>query len=221
MATPKSQRIGIWIIAIVMIIGTIGSFAVMVLSSKNSTADQARIQKLSAQYQSDYQAYQKKLDAQTKELSDKYYAQFKAYKSKPSKFDKSDVKSLEKTDLKTGTGTKLTKKSTFTAYYIGWTPDGKTFDSSFDGDKLKAPFKVTPGGVIAGWNEGADGMKTGGIRELTIPSDKAYGEAGSGDKIPANTPLKFILMVIPTPEAINEPEVPQELLEYYQQNSAQ
>jgi hypothetical protein len=64
-------------------------------------------------------------------------------------------------------------------------------------------------------------MKVGGVRELTIPSDKAYGEAGSGDKIPANTPLKFIVMVIPTPEAIKEPAVPQELLQYYQQNSAQ
>jgi FKBP-type peptidyl-prolyl cis-trans isomerase FkpA len=221
MATPKSQRIGIWIIAIVMIVGTLGSFAVMVLTSKNGTADQARIQKLSAQYQTDYQAYQKKLEAQTKELSDKYYSQFKDYESKPAKFDKSEVKSLNKTDIKIGTGSKLTQKSTFTTYYIGWTPNGKVFDGSFDGKKLKAPFKVTPGGVISGWTEGADGMKVGGIRELTIPSGKAYGEAGSGDKIPANTPLKFILMVIPTPSEIKEPAVPQELLEYYQQNSAQ
>jgi FKBP-type peptidyl-prolyl cis-trans isomerase len=216
MATPKSQRIGIWIIAVVMIVGTIGSFAVMVLANKNNVTDQARIQTLSSQYQKDYAAYQSKVTAQASELSDKYYPDFRAYKSKPAKFDKGDVKTLKKSDIKTGTGAKLTQKSTFTAYYIGWTPDGKTFDSSFDGNKLKAPFSVSPGGVITGWTEGVDGMKVGGIRELTIPSDKAYGEQGSGDKIAANTPLKFVIMVIPTPEAIKEPTIPKELLQYYQ-----
>jgi len=221
MATPRSQRIGIWIIAIVMVVGTLLSFVVMVLSSKNDTTSQAHIQQLSNQYQKDYAAYQKKIDAQAKELSDKYYSSFKAYEDKPAKFDKSDVKDLEKNDLKTGTGAKLTEKSTFTAYYIGWTPDGKSFDGSFDGKKLKAPLKVTPGGVITGWTEGIDGMKVGGVRELTIPSEKAYGKAGSGDKIPANSPLKFIIMVIPTPKEIKEPAVPQELIDYYQQNSAQ
>jgi hypothetical protein len=64
-------------------------------------------------------------------------------------------------------------------------------------------------------------MKIGGIRELTIPSDKGYGAAGSGDKIPANSPLKFVIMAIPTPEAISEPAVPQDLLDYYQKNNAQ
>jgi len=219
MATPKSQRIGIWIIAIVMLVGTLGSFAVMVLSSKNDVADQARIQALSSQYQKDYAEYQKKLDAQTKELSDKYYDDFKAYETKPAKFDDSDVKSLKKTDLKTGSGSKLTENSTFTAYYLGWTPNGKVFDGSIDGKKLKAPLSVSPGGVITGWTEGIDGMKVGGVRELTIPSDKAYGKAGSGDKIPANSPLKFIIMVIPTPEKIAEPTVPQELLDYYQKSA--
>jgi FKBP-type peptidyl-prolyl cis-trans isomerase len=218
MATPKSQRIGIWIIAIVMLVGTIGSFAVMVLSSKNDATDQAQIQALSSQYQKDYAAYQEKIDAQAKKLSDKYYGDFKKYESKPAKFDESDVKSLKKDDLKTGTGEKLTEESTFTAYYLGWTPNGKVFDGSIDGKKLKAPLNVSPGGVITGWTEGVDGMKVGGVRELTIPSDKAYGKAGSGDKIPANSPLKFIIMVIPTPDKIAEPTVPQKLLEYYQKN---
>lgn len=221
MATPKSQRIGIWIIAIVMVVGTLLSFVVMVLSSKNDMTDQARIQQLSSDYQKDYAEYQKKVDAQAKDLSDKYYDSFKQYKDDAAKFDKSDVKSLKKNDLKTGDGAKLTEKSTFTAYYIGWTPDGEVFDSSFDGKKLKAPINVTPGGVIKGWTEGIDGMKVGGVRELTIPSDKAYGKAGSGDKIPADTPLKFIIMVIPAPKEIKEPAVPKELLEYYQQNSVQ
>jgi len=64
-------------------------------------------------------------------------------------------------------------------------------------------------------------MKVGGVRELTIPADKGYGSTGSGDKIPANSPLKFVIMVIPTPDAIAEPAVPQELLDYYNKNNVQ
>jgi hypothetical protein len=54
-------------------------------------------------------------------------------------------------------------------------------------------------------------MKIGGVREITLPSDKAYGEQGSGDSIPPNTPLKFIVMAIPLPEQIPQPEVPASL----------
>jgi FKBP-type peptidyl-prolyl cis-trans isomerase FkpA len=221
MATPKSQRIGIWIIAIVMVVGTLGSFAVMVLASKNDTSDQAKIQQLSAQYQKDYKVYQDKVDAQAKKLSGKYYSDFNKYANKPAKFNKGNVTSLKKEDLKTGTGTKLTSESTFTAYYIGWTPDGKVFDSSISSGALKAPINVKKGGVITGWTEGVDGMKIGGVRELTIPADKAYGSAGNGEKIPANSPLKFVIMVIPTPDTIAEPAVPQELLDYYNKNNVQ
>lgn len=219
MATPRSQRIGIWIIAVVMLVGTLGSFAVMILTNQNNANEQTRIQQLTKQYQSDYQAYQAKVAAQTKQLSDQYYKEFSAYASLPAPFDKSSVKSLTTQDLKIGTGDTLTDKSTFSAYYIGWTPDGKVFDSSITNGTLKAPIKAAPGGVISGWNEGVKGMKVGGVRVLTIPSDKAYGSAGSGSKIPANTPLKFVMMVVPTPATITEPQAPQELIDYYQQQN--
>ena len=58
-------------------------------------------------------------------------------------------------------------------------------------------------------------MKVGGVRELTIPSDLAYGETGSGDSIPANTPLKFVIMTIPTPTAIEQPMPSEELTTLY------
>jgi hypothetical protein len=55
------------------------------------------------------------------------------------------------------------------------------------------PFKFTlgQGNVIKGWDEGVPGMKVGGKRKLTIPWRMAYGEAGSGDKIPPKAALKF------------------------------
>ncbi len=66
-------------------------------------------------------------------------------------------------------------------------------------------------------SKGVVGMKIGGVREITIPAAQAYGEAGSGEDIPANTPLKFILMIIPSPEKIAEPEMPAELQRLYSQ----
>lgn len=202
MAATKAQRIGIWIIAAFMLVGTIGSFAIIVLANSNAQSDQERYNSLVTEYQN-------AVKAQSEELSEKYYDEFNQYASRVGKFDADSVTELKTKDLKVGDGDELTSDSTFTAYYIGWTPNGVIFDSSLDDGSLKAPFTASPGMVIEGWSEGVDGLKVGGVRELTIPAEQAYGETGSGESIPPNTPLKFVLMVIPTPEQV---EVPQELI---------
>lgn len=195
MATPKRQRIGIWVIAIVMLVGTIGSFAIMVLEGDNAKRDQEEQNKLLEQYQKQLEEQQKQAD----ELSVTYYPQIKEYQGKPAEFDMNQVgNEVTTTDLKVGDGAEITDETFYQAYYIGWNPKGKTFDSSFDGEKLKAPIDTSQTSLISGWTEGVKGMKVGGVREITIPSDKAYGEQGSGDNIPPNTPIKFIVMVIAT-----------------------
>jgi len=205
MATTKGQRIGIWSIAILMIVGSIGSFAIIVLANMNNKSDTTRMNELMAQYQAD-------VNAQTKDLSQKYYGIFSPFQSRVAPFDSVGVAELASEDLVTGDGNTITANSSYSAYYIGWGPDGKIFDSSIEDGALKAPLEVTPGGVIEGWTKGTEGMKVNGIREITIPSDLAYGERGSGSSIPPNTPLKFVVMIIPTPEPV---EVPAELLKYY------
>lgn len=215
MAATKGQRIGIWIIAAFMAVGTIGSFAIIVLANSNDQKDQARINQLTADYQKQTEAYQAKVNAQAAQLSEQYFETFNQYASRPATFDKASVTELKTEDLVVGTGDDITAESTFTAYYIGWTPDGNIFDSSLADGKLKAPITAAPGRVIKGWTQGAAGMKVGGIREMTIPSDLAYGESGQGETIPPNTPLKFVVMIIPTPEVIEQPDMPQELVNYY------
>lgn len=193
MATKKSQRIGIWVIAIAMLLGTVGSFVAMILSTKNTADDQAKLQEQIKEYQKQYEQEQ----AAAKKLSDKYYTTFKAYKTIPSPFDASSVgNDVVKTDLKTGEGDTVTESTTYKAYYMGWNPEGKVFDSSFNGEALKTPIDTSQASLISGWNEGVLGMKAGGVRQITIPADKAYGEKGSGDTIPPNTPIRFIIMVI-------------------------
>lgn len=187
--TPKWQRIGIMVIAIVMIIGTFFLYIGMVITANNNQTDS----------QQQAQAQQKALEAQQKqadELSAKYYPAFKEYQSAPATFDASTVgDTVTHTDLKEGTGDTITKDSNYKAYYIGWNPKGKVFDSSFNGDALKAPLNVTPGRLIPGWYQGVEGMKVGGVREITIPSDLAYKDQDMGDDLPPNTPIKFIIMV--------------------------
>jgi FKBP-type peptidyl-prolyl cis-trans isomerase FkpA len=222
MAT-RGQRIGIWIIAAFMLVGTIGSFIAIVLANSNQQSDKERAQTEYAAYQKEAAEYQTKVDAQAAVLSKQYFDTFNAYASKPAAFESESVTELKTEDLVVGTGNDITADSSFSAYYLGWNPSGKVFDGSINEDKtsLKAPLAVTPGGVIDGWTQGTAGMKVGGIRELTIPAALAYGETGSGEDIPANTPIKFIVMVIPTPEAIAQPQPSQRLIEYYNQGLIQ
>ena len=115
-----------------------------------------------------------------------------------------------------GDGDEVNDDTPVAMYYIGWNPTGIVFDQSINDGKLKAPRAVADGpanaSVIEGWQKGLVGMKIGGVRELTIPSAMAYGEAGQGDDIPANTPLKFVVMAI---SPVEEVPMPQVLKDYY------
>ncbi len=79
-------------------------------------------------------------------------------------------------------------------HYTGWLEAGTKFDSSYDGG---APFTVTVGvgQVIAGWDEGLQGMKEGGKRQLVIPAELGYGAAGSG-QIPPGATLIFDVEIV-------------------------
>jgi FKBP-type peptidyl-prolyl cis-trans isomerase len=75
-----------------------------------------------------------------------------------------------------------------TVNYTGWLrSDSTQFDSSIGRD----PFSFQIGGrVIEGWNEGVQGMKVGGERQLVIPPELGYGASGQGP-IPPNATLIF------------------------------
>jgi FKBP-type peptidyl-prolyl cis-trans isomerase len=222
MATSTAQRTGIWIIAVVLTVGTLAGFIAMILAPQNEAADSARLEKAYAEYQTAVNDAEKKksaqqtaLDGEAEALSNQYFAEFNTYASRVGTFDKDKAQEkLVVEDLKNGTGEEIGESTTYAVYYIGWLPDGTIFDGSIDGSKLKSPFIARPNGTIAGWSEGAKGMKIGGVRQLTIPSEQGYGSAGQGT-IPADTPLRFVLMPFRKLETINEPEIPQEILQSY------
>lgn len=215
MALKRHHQIGISIILGITVLGTLGSFFVMILENQNQQNDSQKFQAEYQQYQKDMANYQSKVDAQAAELSKTYYPQFKQYTSEVGKFDKANITKLETKDLKVGTGTQITDSTKFAAYYIGWTPDGKIFDQSISNKALKSPFAIeglASASVIDGWKKGLVGMHIGGVRVLAIPSDQAYGTNGTNG-IDPNTPIKFVVMAITEPEQIEQPKVPLDLLQ--------
>lgn len=96
-------------------------------------------------------------------------------------------------DLIEGDGETLEPGGLATMHYVGVSySTGEQFDASWD---RGAPFTSTiPGQLIEGWNEGIPGMKVGGRRELIIPSELGYGEAGAaGGAIAPGETLIFIV----------------------------
>jgi FKBP-type peptidyl-prolyl cis-trans isomerase len=98
--------------------------------------------------------------------------------------------SLEKVDVKVGTGAEAVSGKTVKVHYVGTLTNGTKFDSSRDRNEPFS-FRLGAGEVIKGWDQGVAGMKVGGVRKLTIPGDLAYGAAGSPPTIPPNATLLF------------------------------
>ncbi len=230
--TPK-QRIIVALIALFLLGSTFALYAGIVLNVKNQENQTALNDQKTNRFQELYAEYQAREDAQGKELSNKYFETFKKYRSDVKAYNAADVNTLTIKDLVVGDGREIKSEEVegeesttnwdtdYAAYYIGWLSDETIFDSSLnstdDPTELKSPLRGTSG-MIQGWLEGIEGMKIGGVREITIPSVLGYGSQDRGN-IPADSPLKFIVMLIEKPEAL---EVSDELenlgLELYGQS---
>jgi FKBP-type peptidyl-prolyl cis-trans isomerase len=107
------------------------------------------------------------------------------------------IRELVKQDARPGDGAAATAGQRVTVHYTGWLYEetaadrkGKKFDSSRDRNE-PFTFRLGAGEVIRGWDEGVAGMKVGGQRTLTIPSELGYGRRGAGGVIPPDAVLVF------------------------------
>ncbi len=194
-STKNWQRIAIWIIALVMAIGTITTFIVVIIANNNPDANPQRIAQ-----DRQLEEYQKQLEAQQKQEIERLAKLqiLPGYESEIGTFDAAGVTDLKVETLKEGDGDEVTDGATIAANYTGWTPDGKIFDSTKSDGSDATPVSFSLSRVIEGWGKGLVGVKVGGVYELTIPSDQAYGAQGSGTTIAPDTPLKFVVEVTAT-----------------------
>lgn len=96
-------------------------------------------------------------------------------------------------DLVVGDGHEATAGKIVDVHYVGvsWST-GKEFDSSWSRNET-FQFPLGAGHVIAGWDQGVQGMRIGGRRQLTIPPDMGYGARGAGGVIKPNETLIFVV----------------------------
>jgi peptidylprolyl isomerase len=102
-------------------------------------------------------------------------------------------KKLEIEEIEKGTGATAEAGDEVTVQYVGVGYDSEEeFDSSWSRNE-PFPFSLGAGQVIPGWDQGVEGMKVGGRRELIIPPNLAYGPAGSPPSIGPNETLIFVI----------------------------
>lgn len=99
---------------------------------------------------------------------------------------------LEITDIWEGDGKEATAGDTVEVHYVGVSySTGEEFDASWNrGEPLR--FRLGAGQVIAGWDQGVQGMKVGGRRQLIIPPGLGYGNRGAGNVIRPGETLIFV-----------------------------
>jgi len=100
---------------------------------------------------------------------------------------------LQVTDITEGSGAEATAGSTVSVHYVGVAHStGEEFDASYNrGAPLD--FRLGVGQVISGWDQGVQGMKVGGRRQLVIPPHLGYGDRGAGGAIKPGETLIFVV----------------------------
>jgi FKBP-type peptidyl-prolyl cis-trans isomerase len=97
-------------------------------------------------------------------------------------------------DIEAGTGNIVHAKMDVKVHYTGWLTNGVKFDSNGE-DEQPLTVPIGRGRAIKGWDEGLEGMRVGGRRQLVIPPELAYGSNRSG-LIPPDAVLVFDIHVV-------------------------
>lgn len=99
-------------------------------------------------------------------------------------------------DLTVGSGDVAERGQLATVHYVGVSfSTGKEFDSSWNRGQPFS-FGLGAGQVIAGWDQGVQGMRVGGRRKLVIPPHLGYGNHGAGGVIKPGETLVFVVDLI-------------------------
>lgn len=194
--TSTKQRVIIAVIAILMLGSMVASYAAIVMG-KNTSSTSTSDDPLIAKYEEPYNEVLREVQSSTQS----YFDEFIQHKGEVVAYNEATANSngVATRDITVGTGRELGDGDTnYLAFYVGWCADETIFDSSYNSTTKPTSFTtiLDPSqGLIEGWGLGVIGMKLGGIREVTIPGELAYGESREicGG---TNKPLKFMIMAV-------------------------
>lgn len=97
------------------------------------------------------------------------------------------------TDIVVGEGAEASAGDTVVVHYVGVAhSSGEEFDASYN-RREPLSFRLGVGQVISGWDQGVQGMKVGGRRQLVIPAHLGYGDRGAGGAIAPGETLIFVV----------------------------
>src|SRR5205823_257795 len=144
--------------------------------------------------------WSKELADKQKAMADKNADEGKKFLEENKKKEgvKTTASGLQYKVLKEGNGPQPKATDTVTVDYRGTLLNGSEFDSSY---KRGQPATFPLNGVIKGWTEGLQLMKTGSKYQLFVPASLAYGERAVSPELGANATLIFEveLLEIKTP----------------------
>jgi peptidylprolyl isomerase len=97
------------------------------------------------------------------------------------------------TDVIVGDGEEAVAGKNVAVHYVGVAHStGEEFDASYNRGSAFV-FPLGGGRVIAGWDQGVQGMKVGGRRQLVIPAHLGYGNQSPTPAIKPGETLIFVV----------------------------
>jgi len=191
----NNQRVGIFLVIGVFVVSVLGS-AIFLLADQNGSnqSDVANEVSEQADQIAQEEAIRQQLEEQAASCGPLPAPASPGAREVPEHvLPTGDVTELGSVDLTVGTGKEAKSGDCVVAYYHGTLTDGTVFDSAFE---RGAPNRFSLSRVIEGWQVGVPGMKEGGVRVLTIPSEQAYGSNGSPPVIGADADLVFVVELV-------------------------
>lgn len=120
---------------------------------------------------------------------------------------------LQVEDTEIGSGEPAKRNDFLTIHFTGYLESGDVFESTYDMDQ-PMPLQVGTGEIpMRGWDEGMLGMREGGKRTLTIPSDLAFGEEGVGEIIPPGEEITMEVELLSVQEPPEQWDTPMDELD--------
>ncbi len=192
-STTRSQRLGIWIIAFTMIVGTIGSFFIFMLpAAQTPVKSQAELDydKQLAEYKKQQEEAEKRCPSPTT----KPIAKVDPVPVPPEISAVESIAELRTDDAVAGDGAEVKSGDRVELFYHGVLAKDATAFQGGDNYATGEAYRSLTTGFVPGFSEGLVGMRVGGERIVYIPATKGYGSQAQGE-IPANSDLIFAIKV--------------------------